>query len=130
MAYTAAVITVSDLGSKGLRQDTSGPAVRAMLEDAGPQPDHQPARLGKSRAGEPVRRHRCSGARHAHDRRRKSRITHPVRPQQVRTFPSFSPILRKIPLRFPPEGYFYCFCGSPYFLMTATAQGILPRHRV
>ena len=35
MAYTAAVITVSDLGSKGLRQDTSGPAVRAMLEDAG-----------------------------------------------------------------------------------------------
>ena len=35
MVYTAAVITVSDLGSKGLRQDTSGPAVRAMLEDAG-----------------------------------------------------------------------------------------------
>ena len=35
MAYTAAVITVSDLGSKGLRQDTSGPAVRAMLENAG-----------------------------------------------------------------------------------------------
>lgn len=35
MAYTAAVITVSDLGSRGLRQDTSGPAVRTMLEDAG-----------------------------------------------------------------------------------------------
>ncbi len=35
MNYTAAVITVSDLGSRGLRQDTSGPAVRAMLEDAG-----------------------------------------------------------------------------------------------
>ena len=35
MAYAAAVITVSDLGSKGLRQDTSDPAVRAMLEDAG-----------------------------------------------------------------------------------------------
>lgn len=35
MAYTAAVITVSDPGRKGLRQDTSGPAVRAMLEDAG-----------------------------------------------------------------------------------------------
>ena len=35
MSYTAAVITVSDLGSRGLRQDTSGPAVRAMLEDAG-----------------------------------------------------------------------------------------------
>ena len=35
MSYTASVITVSDLGSRGLRQDTSGPAVRAMLEDAG-----------------------------------------------------------------------------------------------
>lgn len=35
MSYTAAVITVSDLGSRGLRQDTSGPAVRAMLEGAG-----------------------------------------------------------------------------------------------
>ena len=35
MSYTAAVITVSDLGSRGLRQDTSGPAVCAMLEAAG-----------------------------------------------------------------------------------------------
>lgn len=35
MSYTAAVITVSDLGSQGLRQDTSGPAVRGMLEEAG-----------------------------------------------------------------------------------------------
>ena len=35
MSYTASVITVSDLGSRGLRQDTSGPAVRAMLEGAG-----------------------------------------------------------------------------------------------
>lgn len=35
MNYTAAVITVSDLGSRGLREDTSGPAVRAMLEEAG-----------------------------------------------------------------------------------------------
>lgn len=35
MSYTAAVFTVSDLGSQGLRQDTSGPAVRAMLEEAG-----------------------------------------------------------------------------------------------
>ena len=35
MSYTAAVITVSDLGSQGLRRDTSGPAVCAMLEDAG-----------------------------------------------------------------------------------------------
>ena len=35
MSYTAAVITVSDLGSRGLRQDTSGPAVCAMLQEAG-----------------------------------------------------------------------------------------------
>lgn len=35
MKYTAAVITVSDMGSRGLRQDTSGPAVRAMLEEVG-----------------------------------------------------------------------------------------------
>ena len=35
MSYTAAVITVSDLGSRGLRQDTSGPAVCAMLETMG-----------------------------------------------------------------------------------------------
>lgn len=35
MSYTAAVITVSDRGSRGLRQDTSGPAVCAMLEEAG-----------------------------------------------------------------------------------------------
>ena len=35
MSYTAAVITVSDLGSRGLRPDTSGPAVKAMLEAAG-----------------------------------------------------------------------------------------------
>ena len=35
MSYTAAIITVSDLGSRGLRQDTSGPAVAAMLAEAG-----------------------------------------------------------------------------------------------
>lgn len=35
MSYTAAVITVSDLGRQGLRQDTSGPAVCAMLEGMG-----------------------------------------------------------------------------------------------
>ena len=35
MSYTAAVITVSDLGSQGLRQDTRGPAVCAMLEGMG-----------------------------------------------------------------------------------------------
>lgn len=35
MGYTAAVITVSDQGSRGLRRDTSGPAVCDMLEAAG-----------------------------------------------------------------------------------------------
>ena len=35
MNYTAAVITVSDKGARGERVDTSGPAVRAMLEEAG-----------------------------------------------------------------------------------------------
>lgn len=35
MQYTAAVITVSDLGSQGKRVDTSGPAVCKMVEDAG-----------------------------------------------------------------------------------------------
>ena len=33
--YTAAVITVSDKGSRGERQDTSGPAIRSMLTEAG-----------------------------------------------------------------------------------------------
>lgn len=37
MNYTAAVITVSDKGSRGERTDTSGPAVRRLLEDAGYQ---------------------------------------------------------------------------------------------
>ena len=31
MTYTAAVITVSDKGSRGEREDTSGPAVRRIL---------------------------------------------------------------------------------------------------
>ena len=35
MKYTAAVITVSDKGARGEREDTSGPAVKAMLEEAG-----------------------------------------------------------------------------------------------
>ena len=35
MGYTAAVITVSDLGSRGQRVDTSGPAVVKMLEGVG-----------------------------------------------------------------------------------------------
>lgn len=35
MKYTAAVITVSDKGAAGLREDTSGPAVCAALEDEG-----------------------------------------------------------------------------------------------
>ena len=33
MAYTAAVLTISDKGFRGERTDTSGPALRAMLED-------------------------------------------------------------------------------------------------
>ena len=35
MKYTAAVITVSDKCSRGEREDTSGPAVQRMLEEAG-----------------------------------------------------------------------------------------------
>ena len=35
MSYTAAVITVSDLGSQGKRIDTSGPAIAEMLREAG-----------------------------------------------------------------------------------------------
>jgi len=35
MSYTAAVITVSDKGYRGERQDTSGPALCAMLKEAG-----------------------------------------------------------------------------------------------
>ena len=35
MKYTAAVITVSDKGSRGERVDTSGPAVVKMLEEVG-----------------------------------------------------------------------------------------------
>ena len=35
MKYTAAVITVSDKGARGERVDTSGPAIRAMAEEAG-----------------------------------------------------------------------------------------------
>ncbi len=35
MEYTAAVITVSDKGSRGLREDTSGPALVKMLEENG-----------------------------------------------------------------------------------------------
>lgn len=35
MNYTAAVLTVSDKGARGRREDTSGPAVRALLEENG-----------------------------------------------------------------------------------------------
>ncbi|MCL2126597.1 MAG: MogA/MoaB family molybdenum cofactor biosynthesis protein [Oscillospiraceae bacterium] len=35
MTYTAAVVTVSDRGSTGEREDLAGPLVRKMLEDAG-----------------------------------------------------------------------------------------------
>jgi molybdenum cofactor synthesis domain-containing protein len=47
--YTAAVITVSDKGSQGLREDTGGPLVAQMLAEAGFEvkhtvivPDEQP----------------------------------------------------------------------------------------
>lgn len=35
MSYTAAVLTISDKGFRGERTDTSGPALRALLEEAG-----------------------------------------------------------------------------------------------
>lgn len=35
MEYTAAVITVSDKGSRGEREDTSGPALASLLEENG-----------------------------------------------------------------------------------------------
>ncbi len=35
MPHVAAVLTVSDLGARGEREDTAGPAVAAMLADAG-----------------------------------------------------------------------------------------------
>ena len=35
MSYTAAVLTISDKGSRGERVDTSGPALVKMLEEAG-----------------------------------------------------------------------------------------------
>ena len=37
MEWTAAVITVSDKGSRGERVDTSGPALQEMLKEAGYQ---------------------------------------------------------------------------------------------
>lgn len=40
MSYTAAIITVSDKGSRGERRDTSGPAIRAILEQRGWQMVH------------------------------------------------------------------------------------------
>ena len=35
MKYTAAILTVSDRCSRGVREDTTGPALRKMLEDEG-----------------------------------------------------------------------------------------------
>lgn len=40
MEWTAAVITISDKGSQGLREDTSGPALVAMLEEDGFQVEY------------------------------------------------------------------------------------------
>jgi molybdenum cofactor synthesis domain-containing protein len=33
--YTVTVLTISDKGSQGLREDTAGPAVKALVEEAG-----------------------------------------------------------------------------------------------
>jgi molybdenum cofactor synthesis domain-containing protein len=33
--YTVTILTISDKGSQGLREDTAGPAVRTLVEDAG-----------------------------------------------------------------------------------------------
>ncbi len=41
MEYKAAVITVSDKGSRGEREDTSGPALVEMLEQAGYSVDYR-----------------------------------------------------------------------------------------
>ena len=35
MKYTAAILTVSDRCSRGVREDVTGPALRKMLEDDG-----------------------------------------------------------------------------------------------
>jgi molybdopterin adenylyltransferase len=40
MGYSAAVITVSDKGSVGLRQDLSGPLLQALLREAGAETAH------------------------------------------------------------------------------------------
>ena len=40
MSCTAAVLTISDKGSRGERADTSGPAIGAILEGAGFQIAH------------------------------------------------------------------------------------------
>ena len=58
MAYTAAVITVSDLGSRGQRVDTSGPAICAMLEKAGFTVTYTaivPEEIPKSKPSSPLR---------------------------------------------------------------------------
>ena len=37
MGYSAAVLTISDKGARGEREDTSGPALRGMLAQAAMQ---------------------------------------------------------------------------------------------
>ena len=52
--YTAAVITVSDKGFAGEREDTGGPLVKEMLENAGYSVIHteiHPRRDGHDRKG-------------------------------------------------------------------------------
>ena len=53
MSYTAAVLTISDKGSRGERVDTSGPAVRRILEENGWEVVHTavlPDELGQIKA--------------------------------------------------------------------------------
>ena len=63
MSYQAAVITVSDRASAGVYEDKSGPAVAAMLKEAGYEVVYtsivpEPPRLGKGCARKPERRAR------------------------------------------------------------------------
>lgn len=53
MSYTAAVLTISDKGSRGERVDTSGPAIRRILEENGWEVVHTavlPDELGQIKA--------------------------------------------------------------------------------
>ena len=46
--YKVGIITLSDKGSQGLREDKSGPAIRQMLEADGRNPDGVDSDIGDS----------------------------------------------------------------------------------